>query len=306
MLEVWGPIGSWPHLLAMSRTAERTGLDSIWVPDHLVMGGQPGDPPGTHDGWTVLTALAAVTERIAVGSLVLCAVFRNPALVAKMAATLDRIAPDRLILGVGAGSYEPEFDIFGFEGDHKVGRFEEWIEILVRLLDGDRVTFEGRYYTMRDAALAPPPVNRIPIMIGSTKPRMSGLAARWADAWSYPTWNGEPNERAAEAVQNIDEALASAGRDPTTLPRAASVLVRDPNQAVAGETIPSRWDTALTGTVDEMAEALGAYADSGFEHIIVKLQPATTRSVERLGEAAQLARSRVPAPASSTERRRTR
>jgi FMNH2-dependent dimethyl sulfone monooxygenase len=295
MLEVWGPIGNWSHLLAMSRTAERTGLDSVWVPDHLVMGGQPGELPDALEAWTLITALAAATDRISVGSLVLCARFRNPALTAKMAATFDRIAPRRLILGVSAGSYQPEFEMFGLPAGSGVGRFEEWIEILVRLLRGERVTFSGRHFSMRDAALEPPPENRIPILIGSTRPRMNRLTARWADSWSFPPWHGAPSERLAEGARTIGEALHAVGRERDSLELTASMIVRDPDQAVAGETIPARWDSAFTGSVEELAAALTEFTDYGFEQIVVKLQPATTRSVERLSEAVGLVRARTAA-----------
>lgn len=299
MLAVWGPLASWQEILAMSRAAEHVGLDSVWVPDHLIMGGQTDEPPATHEAWTMMSALAAATDRISIGSLVICARFRPPAVVAKMAATFDRIAPGRLILGVSAGSYEPEFEVFGLHTDRPVGRFEEWIEILVRLLRGERLTFNGRYFSLRDAALAPPPENRIPILIGSTKPRMNGLTARWADAWSFPPWHGAPDDRTSDAVRTIDEALRAVGREPESLERTASMIVRDPEQAVGGEKLPARWDNAFIGSVDALAATLIEFAERGFEQIVVKLQPATTRSVERLGEAVRLARGRAASSAHS-------
>ena len=187
--------------------------------------------------------------------------------------------------------------MFGFHADHGVSRFEEWIEILVRLLRGECVNFSGRYFSLRDASLLPPPENRIPILVGSTKPRMNALAARWADAWSFPPWHGAADERLREAVMGIEEAVRSAGREPDSLERTASMIVRDPEQTADDETIPARWQNAFAGSVDELAAVLTEFAECGFGQIIVKLLPATTRSVERLGEGARLARSRTSSSA---------
>jgi alkanesulfonate monooxygenase SsuD/methylene tetrahydromethanopterin reductase-like flavin-dependent oxidoreductase (luciferase family) len=286
-LETWGPLRSWAELASLVQDAERAGLDAVWISDHLIMHADDGEK-GTYEGWTLMSALAAATERITIGSLVMCAPLRNPALMAKMAATFDAIAPRRLVLGVGAGWHDPEFEAYGFPTDHKVGRFEEWIEILVRLLRGERFSFEGRYYTLRDAALVPPPQHRIPILIGSMRPRMHGLAARWADTWSLMGWFGAPDERIDEHVERFEEAVRTVGRDPESLPRVAGVVVRDPGQPF---TAPqnSRWTDVFDGSLDGLAELIDDYRARGFAELIVKVQPTTGRSVERLAEAAQLA-----------------
>src|SRR6266540_2222258 len=147
-----GEVPSWPEVLAFTERAEALGLHSVWVCDHLISS-PPGRPAeGIHEWWTILSALAASTSRVELGQLVMCASFRNPALLAKMAATADAVSKGRLILGLGAGWYDPEYEAFGYPTDHRVGRFEEALRIIGPLLRGESVAFNGRYHEGRDAA----------------------------------------------------------------------------------------------------------------------------------------------------------
>ena len=127
----------------MAETAEGCGLDSVWIADHLLAEMQDGTVHGMHDAWTLLSAVAAVTTRVELGPLVLCSSFRDPGVVAKMAATLDEVSDGRLVLGLGAGWHDPEYEAFGFPTEHRVSRFAEALEIIVRLLRGERVSFKG-------------------------------------------------------------------------------------------------------------------------------------------------------------------
>ncbi|HET9680721.1 MAG TPA: LLM class flavin-dependent oxidoreductase, partial [Candidatus Limnocylindrales bacterium] len=191
-----GPDGGaprWADLLAMARATEDHGLDSGWIADHFFYRAPDGAESGTHEAWTALSAVAAATSRIELGPIVLCASFRNPALTARMAATLDDVSGGRLVLGVGCGWHEPEYDAMGLPFDHRVGRFEEWMEVLVPLLAGERVSFDGQYHHAADAVLLPPPARHIPILIAAKQPRMLQLTARWADAWNT-AWYGQPND----------------------------------------------------------------------------------------------------------------
>src|ERR687889_609065 len=135
----------WAELRAMAELAERIGLDSIWVGDHLLYRDDGGPPRGPWEAWTMLAALAAVTERVELGPLVACVAFHPPAVIAKMAATVAEIAGGRFVLGLGAGWNEDEFRAFGLPFDHRVSRFEESFTIIRGLLDGERVTLHGRY-----------------------------------------------------------------------------------------------------------------------------------------------------------------
>src|SRR5438309_6859371 len=197
-------VGSWARIRELAELAESEGLDSLWVADHFFYQPPDGEPSGLHEAWTLLSAVAAVTSRVELAPLVLCSSFRSPGLVANMAATLDMVSGGRLILGVGAGWHDPEYEAFGYPTDHKVGRFEEWLEIVIRLLRGERVTFEGRWYQTRDALVVPPPARRIPILVAGNKPRMLRLVARHADAWNT-AWFGEPDDRLVERVRGLDE-----------------------------------------------------------------------------------------------------
>jgi hypothetical protein len=181
-----GRISSWAEILAFARHAESVGLDSIWVCDHFLSSPPGGPVEGIHEGWTILSVLAASTSRVEVVSLVMCNSFRNPALLAKMAVTADAVSDGRLVLGLGGGWYDAEYVAFGYPTDHRVGRFEEALQIITALLSGDSVSFSGRYYDLREAALLPPPQRPIPILIAAKGPRMLSLVARHADAWTPP------------------------------------------------------------------------------------------------------------------------
>ncbi len=156
----------------MARAAEDVGFDSIWVGDHYLYRGDDRPERGPWEAWTMLAALAAITERVRLGPLVACLNFHNPAVLAKTAATVDELSGGRLTFGVGAGWNRTEFDAFGIPYDHRASRFEESFEIVRRLLGGERVTFEGRFHHVRDAVLLPAPARRPPLMVGSTGERV--------------------------------------------------------------------------------------------------------------------------------------
>ena len=136
-------IPRWRDVLEMARVAEDAGFDSVWVEDHLLLRPEGEQPQGAWDGWSILAALAAATSRITLGSFVTCTAFRNPALLAKMADTVDEISGGRLILGLGAGWNETDFTAFGYPFDHLVSRFEEAITIISGLLRDGQIDFDG-------------------------------------------------------------------------------------------------------------------------------------------------------------------
>ena len=275
-----GQVPSWPEVLAFTEHAEALGLQSVWVCDHLISG-PPGRPAeGIHEGWTILSALAASTSRVELGQLVMCASFRNPALLAKMAATADGVSGGRLILGLGAGWYDPEYEAFGYPTDHRVGRFEEALQIIRPLLRGESVAFAGRYHEVRDATLLPPPGRSIPILVAAKGSRMLRLTARYADAWNT-AWFGHPDDRLRQRLVDLETALDAEGRDPATLRRTVGIRVLDP-----GVMSPDNGDdAAFAGSVDELARAIDAYELLAFDEVIVLLQPMTRRSLDRVGEA---------------------
>ena len=268
-----GGTARWADLLAMARTAEQMGFDSIWVTDHLIQRHAGQAPRGPWECWSLLAALAAVTERAEIGTLVVCTGYRNPALLAKMADTVDEISGGRLILGLGAGWHEPEYRAFGYPFDHRVARFEEALTVIAGLLREGHVDFHGTYYEARDCELRPrgPRPNGPPLMIGSIGERMLGLTARHADAWN--AWWDKTGNRAENipALQDrIDAACREAGRDPATLERTVAVMLE------VGPHAPSTMSAVpLSGSSEELAAGLRAYADAGISHVQLWLEPNT-------------------------------
>ncbi|MDQ4035454.1 MAG: LLM class flavin-dependent oxidoreductase [Chloroflexota bacterium] len=283
--------GGFTDLRAMAVAAEEGGLDSVWGADHLIFRNE-GTTTGIHECWTMLTAIAAVTSRVTVGPLVLALPFRNPALTAKMAAELDEISNGRLILGLGCGWHEPEFDAFGFPFDHRVSRFDEGLQVLLPLLREGRVNFAGEYHRAIDAELQPRPIRDggPPILIAGKGPRMLELVARHADQWNA-AWYGRPEDahELRERLVNVRAAIETAGRDPATLELTAGIFVAFEG---AGSDAPTR---AIRGSTEEVATALAGYQELGVSHLIAHVYPRTADAVSRLAEAAALARDGVTA-----------
>jgi probable F420-dependent oxidoreductase len=278
-----GATAGWQDLLDLARRAEDLGFDSLWIPDHVLLGrGDGSDAIGAWECWSLLAALAATTKRVELGPLVNCIGYRNPALLAKMASTVDEISGGRLVLGLGAGWVESEFHAFGFPFDHRVSRFEEAIRIIQSLLRDGQVDFEGTYYQTRDCELRPPGPRRHgpPIMVGGSGPRMLGLTARYADAWNADFGSSPGSIRSLN--DTIDAACQQVSRDPSTLERSASVLVDVAGHGRPGDNWVAdvRAGQALSGSTEELAAALRAYADAGIGHVQVWLDPSTVAGVE--------------------------
>ena len=283
-------------LREMAVAAEDAGLDSVWGADHLIFR-DGGETEGIHECWTVLTAVAAVTSRVEIGPMVLALPFRNPALTAKMAAELDEVSGGRLILGVGCGWHEPEFEAFDYPFDHRVGRFEDAVKILAPLLRGESVTFEGRWHRAVNAELIPRPVRAggPPILIAGKQPRMLGLVAEHAAQWNA-AWYGFPDkaDELRTRLTNLDRALDAAHRDPSTLVLTAGIFVAFEG---ADDDTPER---AIRGAPSEIADALAGYERLGISHLIARVFPPTPEAVARLGEAAAVARERLGVATAAT------
>ena len=265
---------------AFALTAERAGFDSIWIFDHLIYRYPDKADAGVHEAWTFLSALAEATSRVELGTLVLAMRFRNPGLLAKMTAALDDVSGGRLILGVGAGWHDPEFDAFGYPLDHRLGRFDEAMEILVQLLRTGRASYEGHWHHARDAVLIPPMRADVPLLIAGRSPRMMRAIARHADLWNG-AWYARPDDPVLlQRMAELDAACAEIGRDPATVKRTVGVNVRYPD-AIGEPADPSKW---LTGSTQQIADGLAAFERAGYDHAIVWLEPMVEASVERLAE----------------------
>jgi alkanesulfonate monooxygenase SsuD/methylene tetrahydromethanopterin reductase-like flavin-dependent oxidoreductase (luciferase family) len=271
----------WPEVLDLRRRAETVGLDSLWVIDHLVLGNAERPEYGLHEAISILAALAAAIPRVELGTLVLATSFRPPAVLAKMAATIDRISGQRLILGLGCGWHKPEYDSFGFPFDHRVGRFEEAMSIIAPLLDGERVTMDGRWYQVEDCMLLPPPRRPIPILIAGKGERMLSLVARHADQWNA-AWFGRPNARYGQRVADLQRAADAEGRDPGTIEITVGIEIDngDPSDRTGlGEHLPA--DPSV------IADALAEWEALGVGHVQLNGGPTDARLVDVFGEAAR-------------------
>ena len=278
---------AWPEYVAIARAAEEGGFDSIWMGDHLLYRDRRGAERGPLEAWTLLSALAAATERVRLGPLVACTAFHPPGLIAKMAVTIGEVSGGRFVLGIGAGWNEEEFRAFGLPYDKRVSRFEEAFAIVRGMLAGERVTLDGRYAQAEDVVLLPEPARRVPLMIGSNGPRMLSIALPHVDAWN--TWYdgfGNTPEGFAELNARISDAARDAGRDPGEIGRSACVLVRV--DGGAGERPDDPGAPALTGSPDAIAAALREMADAGADEVILVADPITERSVRTLAEAVAL------------------
>lgn len=277
----------WPEYVAMARAAEHAGFDSIWVGDHLVDRGDGRPERGPHEAWSLLAALAAVTERVQLGPLVACTAFSPPALLAKRAAAVQEISGGRLVLGLGAGWNEAEFRDFGLPFDRRASRFEESFEVIRRLLAGERVTLHGAFTDVDDAVLLPVPAHRTPLMIGSSSPRMLAISLPHVDAWN--TWfdgYGNTPEGFAACTKEIDAAAVAAGRRPEDIRRSACVLVV--LDRAAGERTVPHGVTPLEGPMPRIAAGLRDLAAAGVDEAIIIASPINERSISALGEALAL------------------
>jgi alkanesulfonate monooxygenase SsuD/methylene tetrahydromethanopterin reductase-like flavin-dependent oxidoreductase (luciferase family) len=284
---VAGATPRWTSLRELAIAAEEVGFDAIWIYDHLLFREAPQDRPalrmqpgerGAWECWSIVAALAAATNRIRIGTFVLDTAVRSPALVAKMADTVDEISAGRLILGLGAGWNRAELGAFGVPSDRLVSRFEEAVQIVHQLLRTGSCDFDGTFYRVLDCRLRPrgPRPGGPPIMVGARSPRMLRAAARYADMWN--AWARSP--ATAHALRPaVDAACRDVGRDPETLERTTGVLIdfRDlPDYRGTGH------PPGLSGSDPDLPAILGSYAGAGIRHLQLSLDPIDVRTLQRL------------------------
>lgn len=280
-----GEAPGWEQLKNAAMQAEQLGFDSVWVYDHLLHRFDGHPTVGFHECWTMLTALAAITERVELGTTVLCAAFRNPALLAKMAETLNEISQGRLILGLGAGWHEPEFDAFGYPFDHRVSRLEEQLQIIRPLLNSGQVTFTGRFHRAENCEILPRTGKNVPILLAAFAPRMMQITATYADMWTTD-WLG-PITRLREDISKLHAACEQVGRDPRTLAITGGVTIGYPDLGPLPAWISSE-ESYITGSAEQVAKRLQEYADEGVAHILTNLYPFSPEAIARYAEAAAL------------------
>jgi probable F420-dependent oxidoreductase len=262
----------WPHnsrtpadLLAEVRAAEDAGWYGTWLADHYMP--NTGDTTPAHgdiyECWGLLPALAAVTERVRIGTLVSPTSVHHPALLAKRAATIDRLSGGRMTLGIGAGWQVNEHHAYGIELEppgRRVTRFEEAIQIVRSMLSDESTTFHGSCYNLTEAPCDPKPVQSpLPILVGTRSPRMLRITARYADQWN--TWAAP--EQAAAPRAALFEACDAVGRDPATIWTSVNALI----EFDARTPPPGR--ATLFGSAERLVDQIGQYAELGYDEFIL-------------------------------------
>lgn len=273
----------------MAILAEDVGFDSIWLGDHL-MYDKPEGPLGPWECWTQLAAIAAVTSRVLLGPLVSPTGWRNPALLVKMAGTVDEISGGRLVLGLGSGWNQREFDAYGFAFDKRVSRFEEAFTVITSLIRTGHADVSGDYYHIRDLPMVPPTRSDLPIMIGSTGPRMLSITAphmNWWNEW----WSRFNNDPAGldPLLEQLDRALGAAGRERADITTSVAISVALPEGG--GRVMGAETDASpITGTTQDIAEQIAAFSTK-VDHVQIVIDPITLESIETMGTILSLVRA---------------
>ncbi len=275
----------WPELRQMAVTAEEVGFDSVWLGDHLLYRTDQG-ARGPWEAWSMMAAIAAVTERVQIGPLVAATSFHNPTMLAKKAATVDEISNGRFILGLGAGWNRTEYDAFGFPFDYRASRFEEAFTIIRTLLREGAIDFAGTYYTAADCELVPRPrPGGPPLMVGSIGPRVLRATLPYVDMWNgWHSWYGNDPDRLPALMEQIDAICREVGRDPAEITRTVAVMIEAPagsgrlhGSFAQGESPP------IGGSPDAIADVLRTFAATGIDQVQLVVDPITNASIEWLG-----------------------
>ena len=249
------------------RAADQLGFEAVWNYDHFY--GLVDDATPTLEGWTTLAAMAAVTGQARIGCMVTGVTYRNPAVLAKMAVTVDHISGGRLEFGIGAGWHEAEHRGYGIDfpgAGARVAMLDEALTVIRRLWTEEAVTFSGRFFTLTDALCEPKPVQRPhpPIVVGGSRPKMLRVVARHADEWNMPSHQG-PAEW-GEANVRLDEACAEVGRSGGDIRRSVQLFLH-----------PRK-----PGQVDEQLALLPEYESLGCQHAVLSFyQPPAAALLER-------------------------
>jgi alkanesulfonate monooxygenase SsuD/methylene tetrahydromethanopterin reductase-like flavin-dependent oxidoreductase (luciferase family) len=294
--QLWSQRTTWPEFRDAALAAEAVGWDGVWTWDHLNAIFGPWEQP-IFEGWTILSALGAVSSRIRLGLMVGANTFRNPGLTAKLATTLDHVSNGRAVLGIGGAWFEREHDAFGIETwgagfGERLDRLDESVMLLRRLLDGEHVTHEGRFYTFHDALCEPRPVqDHLPILVGGSGPRKTlRTVAERADAWNTAGTLDEVRSKLAI----LDEHCAAVGRDRSAIELTISfpITIRDDvgsAEAAALERFRANGvenagaGPHLQGPPSLVADAIAPFRELGFETVIVRLPaPFDRETIERM------------------------
>lgn len=276
----WNQYTEWPALLAAGVRADELGYDTLWTWDHLypIIGDSNGP---IYEGWLTLAAWAQATKQIRIGLMVGANTFRNPALTAKMATTLDHISGGRAILGIGGAWFEEEHQDFGMDFGSGFPERLRWLgealPIMRGMLDGTEPVAAGPHYTSHDTRNLPAPVQaHLPICIGGGGEKVTlKLVAKYGDMCNV----GGGIEGVRHKEQVLLEHCATVGRDPSTIERTTGIgtlFIRDDraeaerlfNEAFQRNQIAEPWKDQPVGTVEDVIERLAPYVELGYRHLI--------------------------------------
>jgi F420-dependent oxidoreductase-like protein len=268
---VWpNPTQSFAEVLEIARHAESTGWDGLWYADHFMPDGDDTTAPWP-EAWTTLAALAASVPRIRLGTLVTGNTYRHPAVLAKMAATVDHISQGRVVLGLGAGWQENEHRQYGvpfYTIGERLERLDEACQVIKGLYREKSLSFDGKFYQLDQASLEPKPVGRLPLLIGGGGEKVTlRITARWADEWNV--WGDV--EKLRQKMKILDRHCENEGRDPAAIQRSAVALLFLSDDAAFVENMRSRdiGRPTIVGNADEVREIVQAYRDAGVDELIV-------------------------------------
>jgi len=294
----FGDTGGDPFTYVADRAvaADRSGFSSLWVMDHLWQLPDLGGPPAPIlEGYTLLGALAARTERVELGTLVTGVTYRNPALLARMVTTLDVISHGRAVLGIGAAWYEEEHRGLGFDFpavSERFDRLDEAVQICRAMFTEHRPTFNGRYYRIEEAWNVPPPVRTggPPILIGGSGERRTlRLVARYADRCNL--FGGPDHIR--HLLDVLGRHCESEGRDPATIsttrlgtlvPTATEDEADTVREFITAQASPDIAATAVIGTDEQILDQVGQLVDAGLDELIFNMVTAPPDEIERVGQ----------------------
>jgi F420-dependent oxidoreductase-like protein len=299
--QLWSQAADWPGFRDAALAAEAASWDSVWTWDHVLAIFGPWEQP-ILEGWTALAGVASITKRVRLGLMVGANTFRNPGLTAKLATTLDHVSQGRAVLGIGGAWFEREHDAFGFDFGASVGerldRLDEAVELMRRLLDGERVSHEGRFYTFHDAVCEPRPLQaHLPILVGGSGPRKTlRTVALRADGWNT---SGDLEEVRGK-LANLDAHCADVGRDRAEIELTVSFPIVLRNRRADAEAAwaaimahngaPNAGNVPhLLGSPAAVADAIRPFVGLGFRTFIVRLAaPYDRETIARIGEVGAL------------------
>lgn len=265
------PSQSYTDVLELCQHAEATGWDGIWYADHFMPNAEDTSAPWP-EAWTTLSAIGARTERVRIGTLVSGNTYRHPAVLAKMAATLDHITNGRVVLGLGSGWQENEHTQYGlpfYTVNERLRRLDEACQVIQMLYNNAKSDFDGEFYQLQSASLEPKPVQQpLPLLIGGGGEKVTlKITARYANEWNV--WGDPAILRHKMAI--LDEHCAAIGRDPAEIQRSAVALLfmSDDNAFLENMRKTTMAQPSIIGTPNEVRDVIAQYEEAGVNEIIV-------------------------------------